>query len=239
MTLTSIYGGFYKFMSMPTPSIPVCHKLMSAAQFLTAERAFIACYMWHAMIGLDTGTISSASRAEIPGRGETDYLDSLFGFGAEEVPPLGNLLRLALERFIGGRLLYTATGWDPINETEELASGGQRAHALVLDSDLDSEGILDRIHNLVRYKPGRVCDNRSFEEWLRSCEPRNLERKHAKLAYAPAIAGSPVAAEHDIEVAATSSKRRTLSNWKLCWRRVFSMQPYPRRLVWIRRRPFR
>ncbi|KAL1466843.1 hypothetical protein MTO96_026369 [Rhipicephalus appendiculatus] len=61
-------------------------------------------------------------------------------------------------------------GWNPVKETEELASGGQRAHGLVLDSDLDSEGILDRIHNLVRYKPGRVCDNRPFVKWLRSCE---------------------------------------------------------------------
>ncbi|KAL1445857.1 hypothetical protein MTO96_044769, partial [Rhipicephalus appendiculatus] len=55
-------------------------------------------------------TIRSASRAEIPGRGETDYYDSLFGFGAEDVPPLGNLLRIALERFIGGKLLYTVDG---------------------------------------------------------------------------------------------------------------------------------
>ncbi|KAL1481246.1 hypothetical protein MTO96_034578 [Rhipicephalus appendiculatus] len=56
------------------------------------------------------------------------------------------------------------------SRTEPLASGGQHAHGLVLDSDMDSDGILGRIHNLVRYKPGRVCDNRQFEEWLRSCE---------------------------------------------------------------------
>ncbi|KAL1487426.1 hypothetical protein MTO96_046555 [Rhipicephalus appendiculatus] len=69
-----------------------------------------------------------------------------------------------------GAMCPPVPGWDPVKETEELASGGQRPHGLVLDSDLDSEGILDRIHNLVRYKPGRVCDNRPFEEWLRSCE---------------------------------------------------------------------
>ncbi|KAL1487059.1 hypothetical protein MTO96_008362 [Rhipicephalus appendiculatus] len=62
------------------------------------------------MIGLDTGTINSAAHAVIPGRSETDYFDSQFGYGAEEVPPLGNLLRLALEKFIGGKLLYTAPG---------------------------------------------------------------------------------------------------------------------------------
>ncbi|KAL1487425.1 hypothetical protein MTO96_046554 [Rhipicephalus appendiculatus] len=77
MILTAIYGGFYKFTaSMPAPSIPIGHKLLSAAQFLTAERTFVAWYMWHAMIGLDTGTINSAAHAEIPGRGETDYFDS-------------------------------------------------------------------------------------------------------------------------------------------------------------------
>ncbi|KAL1472336.1 hypothetical protein MTO96_039412 [Rhipicephalus appendiculatus] len=69
-----------------------------------------------------------------------------------------------------GAMCPPVTGWDPTKETEELASDGQRAQGLVLDSDLDSEGILDRIHNLIRYKPGRVCANRPFEEWLMSYE---------------------------------------------------------------------
>ncbi|KAL1443267.1 hypothetical protein MTO96_046036 [Rhipicephalus appendiculatus] len=43
-------------------------------------------------------------------------------------------------------------GWDPIKETEDLASGGQHAHGLVLESDLDSDGILDRIHYLCEWE---------------------------------------------------------------------------------------
>ncbi|KAL1486231.1 hypothetical protein MTO96_047049 [Rhipicephalus appendiculatus] len=66
--------------------------------------------MWRAMIGLDTGTLHSAAHSEIPGRCESDYLDSMFAFGDEEVPPLGNLLRLGLEKFLGGHLLYTTGG---------------------------------------------------------------------------------------------------------------------------------
>ncbi|KAL1480496.1 hypothetical protein MTO96_050976 [Rhipicephalus appendiculatus] len=42
--------------------------------------------------------------------GDTDYFDSLFGFSAENVPPLGGLLRVALEKIIGGKLLETAQG---------------------------------------------------------------------------------------------------------------------------------
>nr|WAK77297.1 MAG: hypothetical protein [Totiviridae sp.] len=112
MSLSMVYGGFWKFENcMGETTLPVDHRLLSAAQFLTCERTFVGWHMWHTMIGLDTGTLGRAARAELPGRGESEYFDDLFGYGAcEVVPPLGNLLRLALEKAIGGKMLRTVLG---------------------------------------------------------------------------------------------------------------------------------
>ncbi|KAL1479037.1 hypothetical protein MTO96_052194 [Rhipicephalus appendiculatus] len=39
-------------------------------------------------------------------------------------------------------------GWDPVQETRDLAFGGQHPHGLLYDCDLDPQGILGRIHDL-------------------------------------------------------------------------------------------
>nr|WAK77251.1 MAG: hypothetical protein [Totiviridae sp.] len=66
--------------------------------------------MWHAMVGLSTDTVDYSSRSEKPGRGEVEYFTSVFGFGTVDMPPIGVLLRLALERVIGGKLLRSVDG---------------------------------------------------------------------------------------------------------------------------------
>nr|WAK77256.1 MAG: polyprotein [Totiviridae sp.] len=110
-TLAMIYSGFWKFeKSFSSPYLPVDYRMLSAAQFLTSERLFVAWHMWHGMIGLDIGTLAHSSRSAVPGRGETDYYDSLFGYGTEDVPPLGHLLRLGLEKVVGGKLLTSVDG---------------------------------------------------------------------------------------------------------------------------------
>lgn len=110
-TLAMIYSGFWKFeKSFSSPYLPVDYRMLSAAQFLTSERLFVAWHMWHGMMGLDIGTLAHSSRSAVPGRGETDYYDSLFGYGTEDVPPLGHLLRLGLEKVVGGKLLTSVDG---------------------------------------------------------------------------------------------------------------------------------
>nr|WAK77435.1 MAG: structural protein [Totiviridae sp.] len=110
-TLSMIYAGFWQFANVfPSPYLAVDYRLLSAVQFLTCERMFVAWHMWHGVMGLDTATIAQSARAAVPGRGETDYYDSLFGYGTEDVPPLGNLLRLGLEKVIGGKLLRSVDG---------------------------------------------------------------------------------------------------------------------------------
>nr|WAK77279.1 MAG: polyprotein [Totiviridae sp.] len=112
MSLTMVYSGFWKFdthMHIPRPEVD--WRLLSGAQFLNCERLFVAWHMWHSMIGLDVGTLCRAARSELPGRGESEYYDCVFGFGASEhVPALGNLLRLGLEKVLGGPLLQTVQG---------------------------------------------------------------------------------------------------------------------------------
>lgn len=111
-TLAMIYAGFWKFdKAFPSPYLAVDHRMLSAVQFLTCERLFVAWHMWHGALGLDVGTIAHAARAATPGRGETDYYESLFGYaGTEVVPALGNLLRLALEKVVGGKFLCSVDG---------------------------------------------------------------------------------------------------------------------------------
>nr|WAK77566.1 MAG: structural protein [Totiviridae sp.] len=109
-TLTAIYAGFYEFESkFAIPSMGIGNPLLAAAQFIACERMFVAWHMWHSMIGLNTRTLDYSSRSEKPGRGEVDYFVSVFGFGTSDVPPIGNLLRLALERVLGGKLLCSVT----------------------------------------------------------------------------------------------------------------------------------
>nr|WAK77737.1 MAG: RNA-dependent RNA polymerase [Totiviridae sp.] len=69
-----------------------------------------------------------------------------------------------------GAMCPPVPGWDPIQETEDLASGGQHPHGLMIGDELTPEDILGRIHALVRYREGKRCDTRPFEEWLASCE---------------------------------------------------------------------
>ncbi|KAL1479031.1 hypothetical protein MTO96_052188 [Rhipicephalus appendiculatus] len=62
-------------------------------------------------------------------------------------------------------------GWDPVQETRDLASGGGNTHMACSSTATSTrKASSGRIHDLVRYKPGKTCDNRPFEEWLRSCE---------------------------------------------------------------------
>nr|UUT42649.1 MAG: RNA-dependent RNA polymerase [Totiviridae sp.] len=69
-----------------------------------------------------------------------------------------------------GAMCPPVPGWDPIQETRELASGGQHPHGLLAGDELTPAVILGRIHGLVRYREGKKCDTRPFEEWLASCE---------------------------------------------------------------------
>lgn len=69
-----------------------------------------------------------------------------------------------------GAMCPPVPGWDPIQETRDLASGGQHPHGLLWGDELTPSDILGRIQGLVRYKEGKKCDTRPFEEWLSSCE---------------------------------------------------------------------
>nr|WAK77560.1 MAG: structural protein [Totiviridae sp.] len=110
-TLAGVYSGFYEFEDkFAIPSVGLGNPLLGAAQFLTNERTFVAWHMWHAMVGLSTDTVDYSSRSEKPGRGEVEYFTSVFGYGTVDMPPIGVLLRLALERVIGGKLLRSVDG---------------------------------------------------------------------------------------------------------------------------------
>nr|WAK77424.1 MAG: RNA-dependent RNA polymerase [Totiviridae sp.] len=69
-----------------------------------------------------------------------------------------------------GAMCPPVPGWDPVQETRDLASGGQHPHGLLWGEELTPSDILGRIQGLVRYKEGKKCDTRPFEEWLSSCE---------------------------------------------------------------------
>nr|WAK77278.1 MAG: RNA-dependent RNA polymerase [Totiviridae sp.] len=69
-----------------------------------------------------------------------------------------------------GAMCPPVPGWDPLSETRDLASGGQVDHGLLLGDEFSSDEILRRIHALVRFPEGKKCDDRGFEEWLRSCD---------------------------------------------------------------------
>lgn len=69
-----------------------------------------------------------------------------------------------------GAMCPPVPGWDPLEETRDLASGGQTDHGLLVGDELGPDAILGRIQALVCFPEGKRCEERTFEEWLRSCE---------------------------------------------------------------------
>nr|WAK77387.1 MAG: RNA-dependent RNA polymerase [Totiviridae sp.] len=67
-----------------------------------------------------------------------------------------------------GAMCPPVPGWDPIQETRDLASGGKVPHGLTRGGVLRPADVLARIQDLVRFTAGKKCDRRTFEEWLAS-----------------------------------------------------------------------
>nr|WAK77572.1 MAG: coat protein [Totiviridae sp.] len=110
-SLCCVYSGLWSFGNkMKDLYMPVDHRLLTAAQFLTCERTFVAWHLWHAMNGMDTETMAAASRCVKPGRGEARFFTYVFGYGSGNVPAFGDALRGAIEKFVGGRVLRSVDG---------------------------------------------------------------------------------------------------------------------------------
>lgn len=69
-----------------------------------------------------------------------------------------------------GALCPPVPGWDPVQETRDLATGGQVAHGLLSGDWLRANHILDKIAGLAQFPEAKPHDVRNFDEWLRSCE---------------------------------------------------------------------
>lgn len=69
-----------------------------------------------------------------------------------------------------GAMCPPVAGWDPVQETKELASGGQTEHGLLFGEEFGPGSILKRIKELARFEGEKPSDGRGFEDWLRSCE---------------------------------------------------------------------
>nr|WAK77561.1 MAG: RNA-dependent RNA polymerase [Totiviridae sp.] len=69
-----------------------------------------------------------------------------------------------------GAMCPPVAGWDPVQETRDLASGGRVAHGLMRGDEMRPSDVVRRIRDLVRFKAGKKCDGRTFEDWLRSSD---------------------------------------------------------------------
>lgn len=69
-----------------------------------------------------------------------------------------------------GAMCPPVPGWDPVEETRDLATGGQIAHGLLWGTEYTPTSILQSIRELDRYPEGRPHDTRPLEAWLLACE---------------------------------------------------------------------
>lgn len=69
-----------------------------------------------------------------------------------------------------GAMCPPVPGWDPVQETYELASGGQEEHGLLAGERYRPKSVLQAIRDLGRYPEGRPHDTRPLEAWLLACE---------------------------------------------------------------------
>lgn len=69
-----------------------------------------------------------------------------------------------------GAMCPPVPGWDPIEETRQLAEGGQKPHGLLAGDWMQQAQLNKRIRELVRHPPHSRPEVRSFDEWVASCE---------------------------------------------------------------------
>nr|WAK77658.1 MAG: RNA-dependent RNA polymerase [Totiviridae sp.] len=69
-----------------------------------------------------------------------------------------------------GAMCPPVPGWDPIEQTRDLADGGQIPHGLLTGSWMTQGQLIDRIQELVKCPAHSSPEVRSFEDWLKDCE---------------------------------------------------------------------
>lgn len=69
-----------------------------------------------------------------------------------------------------GAMCPPVPGWDPVQETRDLASGGQDEHGLLWGPKYRPSSVLRAIADLAQYPAAKPHDTRSLEAWLLACD---------------------------------------------------------------------
>lgn len=159
---------FADFLGLPFDGDTLRLRLsdLSGYDYITALNILIASYLFEPMDWWGFWTDCGAFD------GDTTRFRDVTRSGADIVKKVPSRLsadhRVVLYETAGlfGALLPPVEGWDPVDQTRDLAAGGGFVHGLVADPAWDADEMLRRIRTLADYGPTRRPDDRSLDDYL-------------------------------------------------------------------------